>query len=95
MCNIKKLSSKQCCLLRLQWLLLLQQRGVWHQSLASQCSSLPDLSTYKKISSLASYDDIGISRGQKADQGAQEARTRRMVEQIYGAEGFFCGPPGE
>lgn len=49
----------------------------------------------RKISSLASYDDIGISRGQKADQGAQEARTRRMVEQIYGADGFFCGPPGE
>ncbi|XP_068539754.1 protein dispatched homolog 2 [Anas acuta] len=54
---------------------------------------------YKKTFSLSpytekkSYDDIGISRGQKADQGGQEARTRRMVEQIYGADGFFCGPP--
>lgn len=47
------------------------------------------------VSSLASYDDIGISRGQKAVQGGQEARTRRMVEQIYGVDGFFCGPPGE
>uniref|UniRef100_A0A8B9NIM2 Uncharacterized protein n=1 Tax=Accipiter nisus TaxID=211598 RepID=A0A8B9NIM2_9AVES len=54
---------------------------------------------YRKTFSLSpyaekkSYDDIGISRGQKAAQEEQEARTRRMVEQIYRADGFFCGPP--
>uniref|UniRef100_A0A8B9PAG7 Dispatched RND transporter family member 2 n=1 Tax=Apteryx owenii TaxID=8824 RepID=A0A8B9PAG7_APTOW len=54
---------------------------------------------YKKTFSLSpyteknSYDDMGIIRGQKAIPGEQEARTRRMVEQIYGADGFFCGPP--
>uniref|UniRef100_A0A8C9NBW5 Dispatched RND transporter family member 2 n=1 Tax=Serinus canaria TaxID=9135 RepID=A0A8C9NBW5_SERCA len=54
---------------------------------------------YKKTLSLSpyakkkSYDDLGIGRGQKAAQGEQAARTRRMVETIYGADGFFCGPP--
>uniref|UniRef100_A0A8C6JHZ7 Uncharacterized protein n=1 Tax=Melopsittacus undulatus TaxID=13146 RepID=A0A8C6JHZ7_MELUD len=48
---------------------------------------------YKKTLSLSPYDDIGINRGQKVAQGEQEVRTRRMVEQIYGADGFFCGPP--
>ncbi|XP_068800407.1 protein dispatched homolog 2 isoform X3 [Struthio camelus] len=54
---------------------------------------------YKKTFSLSpyteknSYDGMGISRGQKAVPGEQEARTRRMVEHIYGADGFFCGPP--
>uniref|UniRef100_A0A8D2ME32 Dispatched RND transporter family member 2 n=1 Tax=Zonotrichia albicollis TaxID=44394 RepID=A0A8D2ME32_ZONAL len=54
---------------------------------------------YKKTLSLSpyakkkSYDDLGIGRGQKAAQGEQAARTRRMVETSYGADGFFCGPP--
>ncbi|XP_068004629.1 protein dispatched homolog 2 [Melanerpes formicivorus] len=54
---------------------------------------------YKKTLSLSpyaeekSYDETGISREQKAAQGEQEVRTRRMVEQTYGADGFFCGPP--
>uniref|UniRef100_A0A8D2PV26 Dispatched RND transporter family member 2 n=1 Tax=Zosterops lateralis melanops TaxID=1220523 RepID=A0A8D2PV26_ZOSLA len=54
---------------------------------------------YKKTLSLSpyakkkSYDDLGIGRGQKAAQGEQAARTRRMVETTYGADGFFCGPP--
>ncbi|NXM71617.1 DISP2 protein, partial [Serilophus lunatus] len=53
---------------------------------------------YKKTFSLSpyakkkSYDDLGTGRGQKAAQGEQ-TRTRRMVETIYGADGFFCGPP--
>ncbi|NXN97068.1 DISP2 protein, partial [Rhinopomastus cyanomelas] len=47
---------------------------------------------YKKTLSLSPYSEKK-SRGQKAAQGEQEARTRRMVEQIYGADSFFCGPP--
>ncbi|NWH74096.1 DISP2 protein, partial [Piaya cayana] len=52
---------------------------------------------YKKTFSLSPYAEKKryLSLGQKAAQGEQEARTRRMVEQIYGADGFFCGPPGE
>uniref|UniRef100_A0A8C7ED83 Dispatched RND transporter family member 2 n=1 Tax=Nothoprocta perdicaria TaxID=30464 RepID=A0A8C7ED83_NOTPE len=54
---------------------------------------------YKKTFSLSpyteknSYDGVGFNRGQKASAGEQEARTRRMVEPVYGADGFFCGPP--
>ncbi|KAJ7420126.1 Protein dispatched 2 [Willisornis vidua] len=54
---------------------------------------------YKKTFSLSPYakrkssDDLGIGRGEKAAQGEQAERTRRMVETIYGADGFFCGPP--
>ncbi|NWU98683.1 DISP2 protein, partial [Upupa epops] len=49
---------------------------------------------YKKTLSLSPYPEKkSISRGQKAAPGEQEARARRMVEQIYGADGFFCGPP--
>uniref|UniRef100_A0A8C9FA68 Dispatched RND transporter family member 2 n=1 Tax=Pavo cristatus TaxID=9049 RepID=A0A8C9FA68_PAVCR len=47
---------------------------------------------YKKTFSLSPYAEKK-SRGQKAAQGGQEARTRRMVEQVYGVDGFFCGPP--
>uniref|UniRef100_A0A8B9QVW3 Dispatched RND transporter family member 2 n=1 Tax=Anas platyrhynchos TaxID=8839 RepID=A0A8B9QVW3_ANAPL len=48
---------------------------------------------YKKTFSLSPYTEKKRYLRQKADQGGQEARTRRMVEQIYGADGFFCGPP--
>ncbi|NWY07201.1 DISP2 protein, partial [Nothoprocta ornata] len=47
---------------------------------------------YKKTFSLSPYTEKN-SRGQKASAGEQEARTRRMVEPVYGADGFFCGPP--
>ncbi|NXU81377.1 DISP2 protein, partial [Oreotrochilus melanogaster] len=46
---------------------------------------------YKKTFSLSPYTEK--KRGQKAAEGEQEARTRRRVEHIYGADGFFCGPP--
>ncbi|NWY57735.1 DISP2 protein, partial [Chionis minor] len=48
---------------------------------------------YKKTFSLSPYAEKKRYLSLKAAQGEQEARTRRMVEQIYGADGFFCGPP--
>ncbi|XP_025053548.1 protein dispatched homolog 2 [Alligator sinensis] len=39
------------------------------------------------------YGDTGINRGQRTIHGEQESRTRRMVEQDYRKDGFFCGPP--
>uniref|UniRef100_A0A8C0EG52 Dispatched RND transporter family member 2 n=1 Tax=Bubo bubo TaxID=30461 RepID=A0A8C0EG52_BUBBB len=50
---------------------------------------------YKKTFSLSPYAEKKryVSLVWGAAQGEQEARTRRMVEQIYGADGFFCGPP--
>ncbi|KAH1171621.1 protein dispatched homolog 2 [Mauremys mutica] len=56
---------------------------------------------YQKTLSLSpyteknSYRDVGINRGQRFIHGEQEARTRRMVEQDYGKDSFFCGPPGK
>uniref|UniRef100_A0A8C2TSK8 Dispatched RND transporter family member 2 n=1 Tax=Coturnix japonica TaxID=93934 RepID=A0A8C2TSK8_COTJA len=48
---------------------------------------------YKKTFSLSPYAEKKRYLHLKAVQGGQEARTRRMVEQIYGVDGFFCGPP--
>uniref|UniRef100_G1MWP4 SSD domain-containing protein n=1 Tax=Meleagris gallopavo TaxID=9103 RepID=G1MWP4_MELGA len=47
---------------------------------------------YKKTFSLSPYAEKKRYL-HLAVQGGQEARTRRMVEQIYGVDGFFCGPP--
>ncbi|NXF79741.1 DISP2 protein, partial [Sclerurus mexicanus] len=46
---------------------------------------------YKKTFSLSPY--AKKKRGQKAAQEEQAERTQRTVETIYGASGFFCGPP--
>ncbi|NXA11605.1 DISP2 protein, partial [Sapayoa aenigma] len=48
---------------------------------------------YMKTFSLSPYAKKKRYLSLKAAQGEQAARTRRMVETIYGADGFFCGPP--
>uniref|UniRef100_A0A8C0U145 Uncharacterized protein n=1 Tax=Cyanistes caeruleus TaxID=156563 RepID=A0A8C0U145_CYACU len=48
---------------------------------------------YKKTLSLSPYAKKKRYLSLKVAQGEQAARTRRMVETIYGADGFFCGPP--
>uniref|UniRef100_A0A8C8VR13 Dispatched RND transporter family member 2 n=1 Tax=Pelusios castaneus TaxID=367368 RepID=A0A8C8VR13_9SAUR len=45
---------------------------------------------YKKTLSLSPYPEKN-----RFIRGEQEARTRRMVEQDYGKDNFFCGPPGK
>uniref|UniRef100_A0A8D0HID6 Dispatched RND transporter family member 2 n=1 Tax=Sphenodon punctatus TaxID=8508 RepID=A0A8D0HID6_SPHPU len=56
---------------------------------------------YKKTLSLTPYtenryvDFLVQAAGQRAIQGEREARMRRMIEQDYGKDSFFCGPPGK
>ncbi|XP_069493634.1 protein dispatched homolog 2 isoform X2 [Ambystoma mexicanum] len=43
-----------------------------------------------------SYDDMGLSsRTEQPTNSKRDARPRRMVEQDYEKDGFFCGPPGK
>ncbi|NXK93124.1 DISP2 protein, partial [Formicarius rufipectus] len=50
---------------------------------------------YKKTFSLSPYAKKKRYFSLKAAQGEQAERTWRMMETIYGADGFFCGPPGK
>ncbi|XP_078515925.1 protein dispatched homolog 2 [Lissotriton helveticus] len=47
----------------------------------------------------SSFDEMGLSSRREPSVSVmtskRDARTRRMVEQEYGKDGFFCGPPGK